>query len=94
MTKPRFVVDHLSPMNNRRKLQVFLDLACYVARYMDPGDPVNRAKAEAWLTDQIDFLSPGDMAQLLECWQFAIEDGANTRALFTLVKQLQDDYDL
>jgi len=78
------------------KLQAFVELACYRHQgdtiWCDPSHLSNRQRAEQWLMSELGFLSRRDREELREIWNRAIDDGTETRQLFSAVKALQYKY--
>lgn len=84
-------------IKNQNKLQLFAELACHKCsegEYVvpDASDPENKKRADEWLNKELTFLRKHDVDELKRIWKLAIDDGRNTRLLFSAVKVLQDKY--
>lgn len=107
---PRFVISSgpvtastkakYAELSRPEKLQVFLELACYVDEddigfeYIDVSHPDNRERAAEWWHENLSFLSDRDAEELRRVWDSAAANGMSARQLFTAVKCLQDKYQI
>jgi hypothetical protein len=102
--KPRFVIgdspksrlitkSKYSTLTKLEKLQMFVELACQASSsFVDVSDPQNQKYAEEWLNSELTFLGKRDVEELRRIWDSAVEDGGQTRMLFSAIKALQEKY--
>jgi hypothetical protein len=87
-----------SSLSKQERLQLFAEIACRRPTMdeeftcSDPSDPENKKNATKWLKSELNFLGKRDAEDLVQTWEYAINDGRYVRMLFSTIKILQEKY--